>query len=93
MKVTWSPTALRRAAAAVDYIAVDRPAAAVTWFDGLVERVELLKTAPEQGRVVPEWHEDSVREIQYPPYRVVYEIFEDRVEILTLSHMRQILDR
>jgi len=74
----------------VDYIAVDRPA--VQWFDGLVERVELLEDAPEQGRVVPEWHEESVREIQYEPYRVVYEIFDDRIEILTLSHMRQLLE-
>lgn len=92
MKVIWSPTALRRAEAAVDYIAVDRPNVAVHWFDGLVERVELLKDAPEQGRVVPEWHEQSVREIQYEPYRVIYEVFEDRIEIVTLSHMRQILD-
>ena len=92
MKVIWSPTAQRRAAEAVDYIAVDRPNAAVQWFDGLVERVELLKNAPEQGRVVPEWHEESVREIQYEPYRIVYEIFDDRIEIVTLSHMRQLLE-
>ena len=92
MKVIWSPTAKRRAAAAVDYIAVDRPTVAVKWFDGLLERIELLKNAPEQGRVVPEWHEESVREIQYEPYRVVYEIFEDRIEIVTLSHMRQLLE-
>ena len=74
------------------YIAVDRPNASMAWFDGLVERVELLRDAPGQGRVVPEWHEETVREIQYPPYRVIYEVFEDRVEIVTLSHMRQLLD-
>jgi plasmid stabilization system protein ParE len=76
----------------VAYIAVDRPKASTAWFDGLVERVELLGDTPEQGRVVPEWHEETVREIQYPPYRVIYEVFEDRVEIVTLSHMRQLLD-
>ncbi|MEX2530944.1 MAG: type II toxin-antitoxin system RelE/ParE family toxin [Gemmatimonadota bacterium] len=86
-----TPSDLSRAAA-VDCIAVDRPTVAVQWFDGLVERVELLKNAPELGQVVPAWHEESVREIQYEPYPVVYEIFDDRIEIVTLSHMRQLLE-
>ena len=36
-----------------------------------------------------EWGEDQVREILYDPYRVVYEIQDDRTEILVLSHYRQ----
>ncbi len=54
-----------------------------------MQRVELLRDLPEQGRVVPEWHESSVREVFYEPYRVIYEVLEDRLEILTLSHFRQ----
>ena len=89
MKVVWSPTARRRAQPAVDYIALDRPRTSLEWLGGLVRRVELLRELPEQGRVVPEWHEPSVREVFHEPYRVIYEIFDDRVEILTLSHFRQ----
>ncbi|TVP74727.1 MAG: type II toxin-antitoxin system RelE/ParE family toxin [Gemmatimonadales bacterium] len=89
MKVVWSPTARARAIAAVDYIAEDRPGAALEWLDGMVSRVEMLSELPEQGRVVPEWNEPAVREIMYDPYRVIYEVSEDRVEILTLSHQRQ----
>jgi plasmid stabilization system protein ParE len=55
----------------------------------LVVRVELLRDLPEQGRVVPEWHESSVREVSQKPYRIIYEVLEDRIEILTLSHFRQ----
>jgi plasmid stabilization system protein ParE len=73
----------------VDYIARDRPLATADWYDGLVRRIELLRDMPQQGRVVPEWYEESVREILWEPYRVIYEVFEDRVEILTLSHSRQ----
>ncbi len=40
-------------------------------------------------RLVPEWGEETLREVFHEPYRIVYEIFEDRVEILTLSHVRQ----
>jgi plasmid stabilization system protein ParE len=65
---------------------------AVEWLDGLIERVELLGRLPDQGRVVPEWGEESVREILYEPYRVIYEIFDDHVQILTLSHYRQELE-
>lgn len=89
MRVVWSPTARRRTQAAVDYIALDRPQTSLEWLDGLVRRVELLRDLPKQGRVVPEWHESSVREVFHEPYRVIYEIVEDRIEILTLSHFRQ----
>ncbi len=89
MRIVWSPTARRSAAEAVDYIARDRPLATADWYDGLVRRIELLRDMPQQGRVVPEWYEESVREILWEPYRVIYEVFEDRVEILTLSHSRQ----
>ena len=89
MNILWSPTARRRAQAAVDFISPDRPLASLEWFDGLVQRVELLRDLPDQGRVVPEWGEPTVREIIHAPYRVIYEVFPDRVEILTLSHVRQ----
>jgi len=67
----------------------DRPVGAVEWLEGLIERLELLRDLPEQGRVVPEWGEPTVREIVYASYRVIYEVFPDRVEILTVSHTRQ----
>ena len=89
MTIVWSPTARRRVQAAVDYIARDRPHASLVWLEELVRRVELLRGLPEQGRVVPEWHEASVREVFHEPYRVIYEVTEDRIEILTLSHFRQ----
>ena len=89
MRVVWSPTARRQAQAAVDYIALDRPQASVAWLEALVERVELLGELPEQGRVVPEWHESSVREVFHEPYRVMYEVTADRLEIIAMSHFRQ----
>ncbi len=89
MRVVWSPTARRQLHAAVDVVGEDRPQAALAWLDGLVERTELLRELPVQGRVVPEWGEETVREVMYDPYRVVYEIRDDRIEILVLSHYRQ----
>jgi len=62
---------------------------AVAWYDGLVERIELLREFPQQGRIVSEWHEETVREVLHRPYRVIYECRGDSIEILTLSHFRQ----
>lgn len=38
----------------------------------IVEHIEMLATHPEIGRVVPEFSDDSIREIIYSPFRVVY---------------------
>ncbi len=89
MRIVWSPTARDLAFDAVDFIALDRPLGSLEWLDELTVRVELLRDLPDQGREVPEWHEPSVREIFHEPYRVIYEVFDDHVEILTLSHFRQ----
>lgn len=89
MKILWSPTARRRALAAVDFIAEDRPTVAGEWLESLLSRVDLLRESPEQGRVVPEWGESTIREVIHSPYRVIYEVHPDRVEVLTLSHERQ----
>lgn len=74
-------------------MAQDRPRAALEWLDGLVRRVELLRQLPEQGRIVPEWKEEGVREVFHEPYRILYEVVENRIEILTLSHMKQQLTK
>ena len=89
MKVLWAPTARRQALAAVDFTAADRPLASQQWLDGLLQRIDLASDMPDQGRVVPEWHEASVREVFHEPYRVIYEIREGHIEILALSHFRQ----
>jgi plasmid stabilization system protein ParE len=88
LRVEWSPQALAKAAEIVDYIAADRPNAALDWLDGLEERLTALPGLPEQGRVVPEWYEPTVRELIYKRHRIIYEIHPDRVELLTIRHSR-----
>ena len=38
----------------------------------IVERIEYLAHYPDMGRVVPEFDQDSLREIIHPPFRIVY---------------------
>ena len=43
------------------------------------------------GRRVPEYHQDNVREIGEPPYRIIYRVTADVVQVLTIMHERQLL--
>jgi len=89
LSVVWSPRAVSRAAEIVDYIARDRPRAALDWIEGLEKRLTALPGLADQGRVVPEWYDPTVRELIYQRHRIIYEVHEDHVEILTIRHSRQ----
>ena len=52
----------------------------------MLELAESLADLPMRGRVVPETGEESVREVFVFSYRLLYEVFDDRIEILWLLH-------
>ena len=54
MNVIWTSLAESQVADAFAYIAADRPAAALKWFERLVRSVGSLSLLPDQGRMVPE---------------------------------------
>ncbi|MDP2182891.1 MAG: type II toxin-antitoxin system RelE/ParE family toxin [Actinomycetota bacterium] len=92
MRVTWAPLAEAQVAEAFAYIAAERPAAALKWFERIVARTESLSALPDQGRMVPEGERESVREVLVAPYRVVYHRDEEAVVVLTVQHERRDLD-
>jgi plasmid stabilization system protein ParE len=87
----WSPLAIERASEIAEYIARDNPSAAVKWTEKLFDKVRLLKTSPESGRVVPEIKRGCVRELIYGNYRIIYRVDEKQISILTVRHGKQIL--
>ena len=48
------------------------PHVGVRILGGVFERVERLCEYPDMGRVVPEFGESFLRELVYPPFRIVY---------------------
>lgn len=91
MKIVWSPLAVERASEIAEYIAQDKPAAAVKWINVVFSKVECLSSSPEIGRVVPEINDDRFRELIYGNYRIIYRIEKKEISILTIRHGRQIL--
>jgi len=90
MKIVWSPLALERVEDIAQYIAEDKPAAAVKWVDELFSTVERLADFPESGRIVPEVGAHRIRVVMFGAYRVIYSI-KDQVDILTVRRSNQLL--
>ena len=91
MKIIWSPLAIERASEISDYIAQDNPTAAISWVETLFDKVNILKSSPKSGRMVPETQRDDIREIIYGNYRIIYAVTKNKICILTIRHGRQIL--
>lgn len=84
MKVTWSERAERDAEEIAQFIGRDSPAAAIDWLEKTFEAVEDLPEFPMLGRIVPEFGIETIRELVRGRYRIVYEVGEGEVTILTV---------
>jgi toxin ParE1/3/4 len=91
MKIIWSPLAIDRTTEIAEYIAQDNPSAAMIWVETLFDKVEILKSSPKSGRVVPESNRDDIRELIYGNYRIIYRVDKKILSVLTVRHGKQIL--
>ncbi len=91
MKVLWSPLAVGRVSEIAEYIAEDNPSAAEHWVGTIFKKVEELRVFPERGRAVPEIDNNTIRELIYGNYRIIYRLEGKRLSILTVRHGKQLL--
>ena len=54
-------------------------------------RVEQLSAFPESGRIVPEFGMKTVRELIYPPFRIVYRIDPAAIRIVRVWRSERLL--
>lgn len=90
MKLFWTETARQDLQAIRRYIAADSPAAAKRWVSRIRERARKALHSPLAGPIVPEFLRDDIRELIEGNYRIVYQIFEDRLVILTIFEGHQL---
>jgi len=57
----------------------------------VIAQVERLAEFPDSGRVVPEFGLAQLREIIYPPFRVVYRVDDERVRIVRVWRSQRLL--
>ena len=85
-QVVWTEPAWDDLAAAADYVARD----SVNYAAALVQEVKKaaasLTEFADRGQVVPEFEDETIRELLVRPYRLVYMVLDDEVLILALVH-------
>ncbi len=87
MRVHWTDTAEGHLDAIYDYIAQDSPEYAMRMVDRLTRRSQQISEFPFSGRRVPEYDDvDQIREVIEGPYRIIYHIKPDRIDVLAVIH-------
>ncbi len=91
MKVHWTEHAITRLKVIETHIAENAPEIAKQVIYGLLVESRKLAELPFYGRVVPEYKQDSIREILKRPYRIIYRLNGGHIDVLTVMHYRQLL--
>jgi toxin ParE1/3/4 len=82
--LVWSPRASADLESIRAYIAQDSPFYADLVVRRLITAPERLTNFPEIGRIVPEVGSPQLRELIVRPFRIVYRIRPDVIEIATV---------
>jgi addiction module RelE/StbE family toxin len=85
-RLVWSPRAVADLEAVRDRIAYDSEPYAGLMISRLVAAPDRLRQFPELGRVVPEFGQVTLRELIVRPYRLVYRLRGEVIEIVTVFH-------
>ena len=86
MIIHWTETAIKHLTAIYQYIALDSPIYAQRMADKIVRRSEQIGIFPHSGRQVPEYEAPDIREIIEPPYRIIYRVKTDQIDVLAVIH-------
>ena len=86
MRVHFTNAALQHLFGIHQYIAPNSPRYAQQTIDRLTKRAEQIGTFPLSGAKAPENEDDEVREVIERPYRIIYRVKPDQVDILAVIH-------
>ena len=86
-EVVWTDSAKESLRAIFNYIAQSSPEFARRMVDRITDRSEQMSTFPLSGRVVPEFNVGQLRELFERPYRIIYHLRPDRIEVVAVVHM------
>ena len=90
MNVVWSNRALRSLADIHSHILTESAETANRTVDGILKRGDQLAAFPRLGRVVGRYKQPGIRELVETPYRILYRIRRETVEIIDVFHSAQL---
>ena len=86
LPVFWTQTARNQLQGIYQYIAQNSERYAIRTVERIIDRSEQIGSLPLSGRRVPEYELDQLREVIESPYRIMYHIRSDRVDIVAVIH-------
>jgi plasmid stabilization system protein ParE len=90
--VVWSPRAIEDVDAIAAYIAEDSEAYAASVVRTILVKARKLSEFPFVGRVVPEFGDESIREVFAYSYRIIYEIEGNQITITAVVHGKRLIE-
>jgi toxin ParE1/3/4 len=90
-RVAWSHRAVQDLESIATFIAVDSPAFASVVVRKIVGQTRTLAEFPKSGRKVPEFDDESFRELVVYSYRIIYQLQAEQVLIAAVIHGKRIL--
>lgn len=91
MRLIWSLQAIEDVEAIRTYVARDSEQYANLLVDRIIAAVDRLEGFPLSGRVVPEVGDESLREVIFRNYRIVYRLKPEIIEVVTVFHAARLL--
>jgi addiction module RelE/StbE family toxin len=88
-EIVWTEEALSDLEAIGTYFEQTSPSYAPVIVRRLYRAVDQLADHPRIGRIVPEVGHESLRERIVENYRIIYQLREGRIEVITIVHGRQ----
>lgn len=90
MKIVWSKKSERQLLRIYEYISEDSAYYAKLTTEKIISRAEDILAHPNQGRIVPEFKQENIREVFVHPYRIIYRVDSD-IQIITIIHEARLL--
>jgi toxin ParE1/3/4 len=90
-RIVWSRRAVQDLDTLTAYIGADSPAYAGVVLKNIVNKARILARFPRAGRKVPEFDDESVRELITFSYRIIYRLQDDEALIVAVIHGKRLL--
>ena len=91
MKVNWTYRAKDRLRKIYEHIAEDNEVVATKTVEKILRRSWRLAEPPEIGHKVIGYEHTELKEILLRPYRVIYIVKDQQIDIISVLHYRQLL--
>ena len=91
MRVHWTQNAIQHLVNIYEHIALNSPTYAKGMVDKITRRSEQITDQPLSGRKVPEYETEDIRELIEKPYRIIYRIKSEQIDVVAVIHGARLL--